>query len=240
MGDSITIYPPDSLWMIGNTLHWSNVECSYLIGYKAYKGRNSNEYGFPYFIRDNHITFDNLIEDLNYFFRVYSVDTLENESIKSYELPVIFQKDTTLLKKKINVVVSWDPNSENDLAGYKVYRGNKSSVYDLIENVGNIVSWSDSIFCDSVYYYSVTAYDIANNESAFSNEVTVNFICQEVLVGDFDNDGEVGFFDIIEFAPFFAITNANPKYDNKYDLDNDGEIGFFDLLILARNFGKKL
>ena len=239
MGDSITIYPPDSLWMIGNTLHWSSVECDYLTGYRVYKGRNSNEYGFPYFVRNNYISFDDLIENLSYFFRVSSVDTLENESVKSKELSVIVQKDT-LLKKEINVVISWYPNQENDLAGYKVYRGISSRDYDFVNNVGNVISWSDSIFCDSTYYYAVTAYDTANNESVFSNEVIANFTCQETLVGDFDGDGEVGFFDIMEFAPFFAVTMNNPKYNSKYDLDNDGEIWFFDLLILARNFGKKL
>lgn len=239
MGDSITIYPPDSLWMIGNTLHWSNVECNYLIGYKVYRGRNSNEYGYPFFVDSSFIAFDDLVEDQNYFFRVSSIDTLGNESLRSKELAVIFQYEPDI-RKKISVIVSWDPNSENDLAGYRVYRGNKPSIYDFVENVGNKVSWSDSIFCDSTYYYSVTAYDTANNESDFSNEAIANFICQETLIGDFDGDGKVGFFDIVEFAPFFAMTVNNPKYDNKYDLDNDGEIGFFDLLILARNFGKIL
>jgi len=225
--------------MIGNTLHWSNVECSYLIGYKIYKGRNSNEYGFPYFERNNYITFDDLIEGLDYFFRVSSVDTLENESVKSEELAVIFKKDT-LSKKKIDVIVSWNPNIENDLAGYKIYRGFTSKNFDFVVDVGSVISWNDSIFCDSTYYYAVTAYDTANNESEFSDEVIVNFTCQETLIGDFDGDGEVGFFDIVEFAPFFAMTTNNPKYNSKYDLDNDGEIWFFDLLILARNFGKML
>jgi len=224
--------------MISNTLHWSNVECSYLIGYKIYKGRNSNEYGFPYSTKGSFITFDNLIEDLNYFFRVSSVDTLGNESIKSKELSVVVQKDT-LLKKKINVVVSWDPNQESDLAGYKVYRGIGSRDYDFVNNVGNVISWNDSIFCDSTHYYAIAAYDTASNESDFSDEVVANFTCQ-ILVGDFDEDGEVGFFDVMEFAPFFAVTMDNPKYNSKYDLDDDGEIWFFDLLILARSFGKKL
>ncbi|MFX0181988.1 MAG: dockerin type I domain-containing protein [Candidatus Hodarchaeota archaeon] len=239
MGDSITIYPPDSLWMIGNTLHWSNVECEYLVGYKVYRGRNSNEYGFPYFVKDSFITFDNLIENQNYFFRVSSIDTLENESLKSYELAVIFQEP---LKKKIGVILSWLPNTESDLAGYKVYKGDKSKNYISIIDVGNVISWKDSIFCETSYYYAVTAYDTASNESGYSNEVIANFTCSETLidVGDFNGDGEIGFLDIVEFAPFFAVTVASSKFDIKYDLDNDGEIGFFDLLILARNFGRKL
>ena len=239
MGDSITIYPPDSLWMVGNTLHWSNVECSYLIGYKIYKGRNSNEYGFPYSTKDSFIIFDNLIEDLDYFFRVSSVDTLGNESIKSKELAVIFKKDT-LSRKKINVIISWYPNSENDLAGYRVYRGGKIGSHDFTIDVGNVVSWNDSIFCDFTYYYAVTAYDTANNESALSEEAMADFVCSGGLVGDFNGDGEVGFQDIVEFASFFATTIGNSKYNSKYDIDNAGEIGFFDLLILARNFGRKL
>ena len=222
--------------MVGNTLYWSNVECDYLTGYKVYKGQSSNEYGFPYFTKDNYITFDDLIEGLDYFFRVSSVDTLGNESVKSRELSTL---GGISLRKKTGVIISWDSNTENDLAGYKVYRGFDSGDYDFVNNVGNVTSWNDSIFCDSTYYYAVTAYDTANNESDFSDEVVANFTCQ-ILVGDFDGDGEVGFFDVMEFAPFFAMTMSNPKYNSKYDLDDDGEIWFFDLLILARNFGKKL
>ncbi len=71
--------------------------------------------------------------------------------------------------------LAWDANSENDLAGYKVYRGPASGSYDMVKDVGNVVAYSDSNLNDNTtYYYAVTAYDFSGNESAKSAEVSFN------------------------------------------------------------------
>ena len=69
--------------------------------------------------------------------------------------------------------VSWDPNSESDLAGYKIYYGVNSHNYDNIVDVGNVTSFTiTDLNKDVNYYFAVTAYDFSNNESGFSEEVS--------------------------------------------------------------------
>jgi hypothetical protein len=80
-----------------------------------------------------------------------------------------------------DVTLAWDPNSEPDLEGYGVYfrKGTQGPPYDLAGNLALadltnsyapffIVSGLEKGF---KYYFAVTAYDTAGNESTFSNAV---------------------------------------------------------------------
>ncbi len=74
-----------------------------------------------------------------------------------------------------SVVVSWDPNTESDLSGYKVYYGNSSRNYTVVIDVGNVTSYTiDNLQEGLTYYFAVTAYDFSGNESAFSEEVSIS------------------------------------------------------------------
>lgn len=80
------------------------------------------------------------------------------------------------------VTVSWTPNSEGDLAGYKMYYGNQSGLYDEVLNVGfpglnseGKEEYEVNVAPNSKYYFVMTAYDTASNESYFSNEARVDF-----------------------------------------------------------------
>jgi hypothetical protein len=71
------------------------------------------------------------------------------------------------------IALSWDPNREPDLAGYRVYYGESSGNYDHMTDVGNLSSCNLSgLEPDTRYYVALTAYDISGNESDFSNEVS--------------------------------------------------------------------
>ena len=73
-----------------------------------------------------------------------------------------------------NVTVSWDANSESDLAGYKIYYGTASGNYDKVVNVGNTSSQKIENLTDGqTYYFVVTAFDASGNESDFSAEVNI-------------------------------------------------------------------
>ena len=87
--------------------------------------------------------------------------------------------------EKGSVTLSWDANREPDLAGYKVYYGLTRRGYSHEIDVGKSTSKQ---ICDLTinrrWYFAVTAYDAAGNESRFSDEVSLYLGEGEIIVGD--------------------------------------------------------
>jgi hypothetical protein len=74
-----------------------------------------------------------------------------------------------------DVTLAWDPNTEPDLAGYRVYYGFGSRNYDHVLNVGNCTSYQvTGLEQGRTYYFAATAVNTANMESDFSNEVSTS------------------------------------------------------------------
>ena len=72
------------------------------------------------------------------------------------------------------VIVIWDKNKELDVVGYKVYYGKASRTYSYCIDVGKVTEYKIPILLEgSVFYFAVTAYDSAGNESGYSNEVII-------------------------------------------------------------------
>jgi hypothetical protein len=74
-----------------------------------------------------------------------------------------------------SVTLTWKANTESDLAGYKVYRATSSGAYGapIAAIPGNTTSYTATgLQLNTTYFFVITAYDIAGNESAFSNEVS--------------------------------------------------------------------
>jgi hypothetical protein len=69
----------------------------------------------------------------------------------------------------------------NDLAGYKVYYGTSSRAYTQVVDAGLTATPSAPVYTvlnlanGNDYYFAVTAYDTAGNESIFSNEAIKSF-----------------------------------------------------------------
>jgi len=71
-----------------------------------------------------------------------------------------------------SVTLAWDPNSEPDVAGYRVYYGKALGNYKSLIDVGNQTTCSISDLEDGeAYYFVVTAYDLLGRESDFSSEL---------------------------------------------------------------------
>jgi len=71
------------------------------------------------------------------------------------------------------VNLAWDPNTEPDVAGYRVYYGLGSRNYDHFMEVGNSTSCLvTGLEQGRTYYFAATAVNTANIESDFSNEVS--------------------------------------------------------------------
>lgn len=69
------------------------------------------------------------------------------------------------------VVLKWPANTESDIAGYRVYRDGKP----LKTITGRTTTYTDtSVVGWATYYYQITAFDIAGNESAPTAAVRVS------------------------------------------------------------------
>jgi len=70
------------------------------------------------------------------------------------------------------VTLRWDPNSDPDLAGYKIYYGLASRNYQYQADVGMQTTYTIPNLADGkTFYIAATAYDTAGNESSYSNEL---------------------------------------------------------------------
>ena len=73
--------------------------------------------------------------------------------------------------------LSWSAVGDGDLAGYRVYSGTSSRSYSQAKGSGVDTGKSTQFTASGLtsgrtYYFSVTAYDQAGNESAYSSEVS--------------------------------------------------------------------
>lgn len=75
-----------------------------------------------------------------------------------------------------NVTLSWTANREPDLAGYKVYVGTASGTYSFPGSAfvtGKVTSYTVSnLPKGQTYFFAMSAYDSAGNESVLSAEVS--------------------------------------------------------------------
>jgi hypothetical protein len=69
--------------------------------------------------------------------------------------------------------LAWDPNTESDLAGYKVHYGTASGSYTVHTDVHNVTTYSvTGLTAGQTYYFAASAYDASGNESGYSNPVS--------------------------------------------------------------------
>jgi hypothetical protein len=72
-----------------------------------------------------------------------------------------------------SLTLAWDPNMEDDLAGYNIYYGIRSGDYDRVIDAGDVTQRTVRNLKPEIrYYFSLTAYDFSGNESDFSGEVS--------------------------------------------------------------------
>jgi hypothetical protein len=74
-----------------------------------------------------------------------------------------------------SVTLTWSANTESDLAGYKIYRATSSGGYGvpIATLQGNVTTFiASGLQLGTTYFFVMTAYDLAGNESARSNEVS--------------------------------------------------------------------
>lgn len=129
------------------------------------------------------------------------------------------------------VRISWNGNSETDIAGYKVYYGTSSGSYAEIIDAGLATSADVAGLSNGItYYFAVTAYDTSNNESDFSGEAHA-LIPEGAGNGQ---DGELPMDSDIDGIPdgieaLWGLSPSNPM-DSLLDSDDDGVINLVEYM----------
>lgn len=100
----------------------------------------------------------------------------------------------------VNLTFEWDANTETDLAGYRLYMSSTSGQYiSHIKQVGKVTTTTlENVDIDpgEIIYFVLTAFDLDNNESGYSNEV--NFFLDDTSPGVAPN---VPVFRLKSWAP---------------------------------------
>ena len=83
-----------------------------------------------------------------------------------------------------SATVSWNANTETDLAGYRVYVGTTSGSYGFagpFEVAGGTSFTVPNLPVGTTYFFAVTAFDRAGNESTKSAEVSKSLVLDRRL-----------------------------------------------------------
>jgi hypothetical protein len=71
--------------------------------------------------------------------------------------------------------LNWNASTSSDTVGYKVYKGTASGAYGVPVATlqGGVLSYQAiGLLINTTYFFVVTSYDTAGNESSHSNEVS--------------------------------------------------------------------
>lgn len=89
--------------------------------------------------------------------------------MKKLILTLIFLAIPTLVYAE-TVNLSWNANTEPDIAGYKIHVGTTSGTYGAPIDVGNVLTYPLNLNAGT-HYITITAYDSVGNESGYSYEI---------------------------------------------------------------------
>jgi len=118
-----------------------------------------------------------------------------------------------------SVDLAWDPNTEPELAGYKIHWGSSSGNYTSSKDVGKTTTCTISgVEEGKTYYFAATAYDGQNNESGYSNQVTFT-----VPMSDSDGDGVTDNQDAFPTDPSETTDSDHDGIGNNADKDDDND-----------------
>ena len=118
-----------------------------------------------------------------------------------------------------SVDLEWDPNTEPQLAGYKIHWGTSSGNYASSKNVGNTTTCTITGLDEGrTYYFAATAYDGAGVESDYSNQITYL-----VPLSDSDGDGVPDNQDAFPSNPAETTDTDQDGIGNNADPDDDND-----------------
>ncbi|THB71955.1 MAG: hypothetical protein D6B28_06490, partial [Gammaproteobacteria bacterium] len=116
-----------------------------------------------------------------------------------------------------SVNLEWQENSENDLAGYHVYRrAENGTQVQITTDPLQDSSYTDSGLQDGVYYYSIKAVDTTGNQSTnFTAEARANIYTPSVI------------------QPY------TPRFDSLIEIEGTGEANSTAFITITNSYGSK-
>jgi hypothetical protein len=130
-----------------------------------------------------------------------------------------------------DVTLSWDPNSETNLAGYRIYYGTGPGVYTTPITVGTQTSYTITNLAPGTYFFAVTAFNTLGLESGFSNEVSTT-ITTTPTTGKCDVNSD-SLVNVLDLQMVINAILGTQTLSGKGDLNGDGKVDVLDLQILG-------
>lgn len=161
-----------------------------LKGYYVYRGVNDSvNLKKVLFTTDSYFYDDSLSYDSTYYYRVSASDKSDKESrqtsfVRARPININAPRAVTTLEvnarnwlDSVSVFLKWEPNTEGDIAGYQVYRGESE---DFTPESANLIGTAGgSSFLDThelkpyvTYFYKLITVDKGGLKSAPGNEVS--------------------------------------------------------------------
>lgn len=135
--------------------------------------------------------------------------------------------------------LTWNANSESDLAGYTIYYATSSHAgtcpagYTSSQDVGDVTSyWIDNLTAGQTYYFQVTAKDDSDNESGCSTSPgEVSKLA--TYRSDLNTDHTV---NVLDFG-ILHTNYGNGTLGNIADINRDSTVNVLDFGILHGEYG---
>jgi chitodextrinase len=166
----------------------------------------------------NSVTITGLTNFTTYTFSVVAINSSNNSSIPSSIVSVQPQpsiidstppqppQGLTVIAGEAEVLLNWSPNSEQDLAGYRIYKDNDNVPIQTLASSTNSVS-IPALTGNIEYQFQVSAVDTSGNESAKSEPVSAVPSHQIITQED---TGIVHQGDFPQYAEFFDVSAQGP------------------------------
>jgi hypothetical protein len=121
------------------------------------------------------------------------------------------------------VTLAWDPNTEPDIAGYRLSYGTVSGNYSITVDVGNVTQWTVAdLVAGQTYFFAVRAYNTENFISDYSSQVN-HTVPVVVRTGHLTYDSASGLWSSAPADQFGVESGTGPGWEvHSADFNADG------------------
>lgn len=223
---------------------WGSPADPDVVGYNVYYGASGSALTGPVFVQGDSLEIASLTEGTEYEVRVASVDANQNESYRLSALgtprsiPVVPQNfaETPIAD---GIVVSWEPNTELDLAGYVLYRSLDPDTAGAAIHQGLLTatSYTDTNVdgATGYYYYTLRAVDTSAQFSAYTESISSRPITLDqgiLIVDETKNLSGTNMFQLTDLQADSFYSNLMQNYRVSH-WDTEAELNFLRLADLG-------